>query len=106
MNGDFSFNDDFDPDESFESDDRKALDSQKKAILKAKAGRYTEDTAHLRGLVNCIKRLIPAYLMLMFLVLVFGKYLSIPPSVLIAMLCTTTANVLGLAAIVLRGLFK
>lgn len=52
MNGDFSFNDDFDPDESFESDDRKALDSQKKAILKAKAGRYTEDTAHRRGLVN------------------------------------------------------
>lgn len=123
MNEDFSFDNDFNPDESFESDDRNALDSQENALSRAKAGRYSEGTVHRRGLVKWVKWLIPAYLACIVTILLlvgldgfrltllgkafapeFGFALS--DGVLVALLCTTTANVLGLSAIVLRGLFR
>lgn len=105
MAGDrFEFVDSFDPDA--DTPDADGLDRQKSDYEKLKSLRYLADTGHREKLVAWIRWLIPIYLLLMFAALGFGSFLSIPPSVLVALLCTTTANVLGLAAIVLRGLFR
>ena len=45
------------------------------------------------------------WLIAILLILVFSAYLRLNDSVLIMLLGTTTANVLGLALIVLKGLF-
>lgn len=98
----------------------KTLEEQERA---AAVGRFEDDTQHRKKLVGWIKILIPVYLacigVILFLVglydfqlalfsraisLKFGFILS--DTVLVALLGTTTANVIGLAAIVLRGLFK
>lgn len=97
-----------------------ALEAQERS---AAVSRFTEDTEHRKKLVGWIKVLITVYLacigVILFLVglydfqlalfssvisLKFGFILS--DTVLVALLGTTTANVIGLAAIVLRGLFK
>lgn len=106
---DFSFSDDLDPDASFKGE-KEALAGQKSDFRSAREKRFDEDTGHRRELVKWVKILIPIYLACMFAVLAFSGLrffgFQIEPGVLVALLCTTTANVLGLAAIVLRGLFK
>lgn len=78
-------------------------------LQKLESERFGDDTRHRKGLVSWVKWLIPIYLVIMFAVLVVSGIspggFHIETAVLIAMLCTTTANVLGLAAIVLYGLF-
>ncbi len=77
-------------------------------LQKLESERYGDDTRRRKGLVSWIGWLIPVYLGLMLAVVAFSGlgFLRLDAGVLVAMLCTTTANVLGLAAIVLRGLFK
>ncbi len=78
-------------------------------LQKLESERFGDDTRHRKGLVSWVKWLIPIYLVFVFAVLAASGFclggFHIETSVLIAMLCTTTANVLGLAAIVLYGLF-
>ncbi len=107
---DFSFSDDLDPDASFKGE-KEALAGQKSDFRSAREKRFDEDTEHRRELVKWVKILIPWYLLfvLVLLLLVGFRWITdftLSNEVLVALLCTTTANVLGLAAIVLRGLFK
>lgn len=53
-----------------------------------------------------VKFLISIWLCIILSIVVFHKNLCLSDSVLIALLSTTTINILGLCAIILRGLFK
>lgn len=72
--------------------------------------RFRKDTKLRQDFASWLMRLIPLYLLGIGSVLLLAGFKCIPvmlsDKVLIALLCTTTANVLGLAAIALRGLFK
>lgn len=113
---------DLSTDISSSNPDAEVLEVQERE-REAAVERFTDDTLHRKKLVCWIKVLIPVYLscigVILFIVgiydfqialfssaisLKFGFILS--DTVLVALLGTTTANVIGLAAIVLRGLFK
>ena len=68
--------------------------------------RFAEDTKLRRELAVWTYELITAWLITTFLLLILSKCIGISNSVLIALLTTTTANVLGLPLVVLKGLFK
>lgn len=91
-------------------DDANVVSSQSIALDKAKVKRFEDDTDHRAGLVDWIKDLIPIYLVLVLFLLIGNGFETIPfrlsDEILLAILCTTTANIIGLAVIVLKGLFK
>lgn len=64
--------------------------------------RYGQDTSHRHTLIVWVMIIIPVWLAVVLLIVTFTE---IDPSVKIALLGTTTINVLGLPLIVLRGLF-
>lgn len=76
--------------------------------------RIIENTHARRRLERWSLRVIATYLMIVFLI-VFATYanipaiklpiLDIPPNIMVAILTTTTANIIGLGLIVLRGHF-
>lgn len=76
-------------------------------LPKQKAIRYGKDTAHRGGLIRWVKWVVSLSLILTFSILSLNRWLglNISDSVLIALLTTTTANILGLAYIILKGLF-
>jgi len=91
-------------------EDSNVVNSQLTALYEAKAKRFNDDTDHRAGLVDWIKNLIPIYLTFVFYLLVANGIDTIQfhlsDEIILAILCTTTANIIGLAVIVLKGLFK
>jgi len=73
-----------------------------------KAKRFAEDTRHRKGLIFWVKWVVSLWLSFVLAVVAFNNILCLKLSdnVLITLLATTTANILGLAYIVLKGLFK
>ena len=67
----------------------------------------SEDTQFRKHLARWVMWIIPIWLFIVIAILVFcgiGLF-SLGPEILIALLATTTINVLGLANIVLKGIF-
>lgn len=98
------------PDGNPDTTDKNVLEEQDAELQKVRIARLKENTEHRRNLVGWVKNLIPAYLIFILVLVFLSGFKCIPfalsDTVLVALLSTTTANVLGLAAIVLRGLFK
>lgn len=71
-----------------------------------KKDRYKKDTAHRQRLVITVMIIIIGWLLAVMTLLFFCLFRTgLSDAVLIALLGTTTVNVLGLAAIVLKGFF-
>ncbi len=86
-------------DKDKENPDARSLEvSQKK--------RYDDNTKHREGLVGWVKCVVSLWLFATFVILSFNNALELSEGVLVALLTTTTVNILGLAFIVLRGLFR
>ena len=83
-------------------------DYDKHNIKWQKAKRFAEDTKHRRGLVLWVKYVVSFWLFGVLSVVSLNSLLhfELSENVLIALLTTTTVNILGLAYIVLKGLFK
>jgi hypothetical protein len=81
------------------------LDIKKQAKLKLE--RYKQDTDERRLLSHWVIAVVSSWLLLTVLILVFNRLLCLKLSdtVCCMLLGTTTANILGLAFIVLKGLF-
>ena len=77
-----------------------SLDEQEKK-------RYGQDTRYRKILAHWVMSVVSLWLLLVLLVITFNKIwcLNISESVCITLLATTTVNVLGLAFIVLNGIF-
>lgn len=71
----------------------------------AKVERYKVDTLERQWLAKWSAGLVSFWLYTVILILVFNRIILISDKVLIALLVTTTLNVLGLSFIVLNGLF-
>jgi len=87
--------------------DSDELDAQKK--LKAlEAFRYSSDTRDRKWLALWTAIVVTLWLTVVLLILIFNKrwQLDLHDTVLVALLGTTTLNVLGLSFIVLRGHFN
>lgn len=69
--------------------------------------RFNQDTKQRRILVNWMMVVVTLWLFFVLLFTIFGNVwcLKIDRQVLITLLATTTINVLGLANIILKGLF-
>lgn len=69
--------------------------------------RYREDTRHRRNLSTWAASIVSMWLIAVMLILIFNKNkIGLENSTLIALLSTTTLNILGMMFIVLRGLFE
>jgi len=73
-----------------------------------KTRRFAEDTKHRKGLVLWVKSVVSLWLTGVLFVVTFNSLLcfNLSDKVMIALLTTTTVNILGLAYIVLKGLFQ
>lgn len=88
-------------DQDIDSDD---LKYQK---LKYENERYQEDTRNRKKLAYWAAWVVSIYLVIVLIILVTNNhFIFLSDSVLIALLGTTTMNVLGLMYIVLKGYFK
>lgn len=69
--------------------------------------RFTQDTRFRKYLAVWVMWIVPCWLVLVIAILFFCGFqkMSLDSKVLIALLATTTVNVLGLAYIVLKGIF-
>jgi len=69
--------------------------------------RYKQDTEERKLLSHWVMLVVSIWLLLVLVAVVFNKLLcfGIEPSVCLMLLGTTTVNILGLAFIVLHGLF-
>lgn len=82
------------------------VDPDKHDLKWQEAERYAQDTKLRIKLTHWIKWLIPAWLASVVAVLTLSMFFGgLDSSVLIALLTTTTVNILGLPYIVLKGLF-
>ncbi len=70
---------------------------------KQKAKRYGQDTQHRSHLIAWVMVIIPVWLVAVLLIVAFAFRVS--DTVKTTLLVTTTANVIGLALVVLRGMF-
>lgn len=82
-------------------------DTDKNSIEEQKALRYKQTTKQRNVLANWVMWVVSVWLGLVLLILYLCGFgvTEMPSSVLISLLATTTANVLGLAYIILKGLF-
>ena len=73
-----------------------------------KAKRFAKDTEHRGGLILWVKWVVSLWLGGVLFVVSLNSIVSInlSDSVLVTLLATTTANILGLAYIVLKGMFN
>ena len=83
------------------------VDYDKNELKRQEILRYAEDTEHRRKLILWVKFVVSLWLLCVIIVVAFNSIFcfKLNDSVLIALLTTTTVNILGLAFIVLRGLF-
>ena len=70
--------------------------------------RYSQDTRFRKHLALWVMWIVPAWLALVLVIVFFCGFrlTELDSSVLITLLATTTVNVLGLAYIVLKGIFS
>lgn len=73
-------------------------------IGKQKGIRYGKDTRHRGRLITWVMVIIPCWLVAVLLITAFSD--NVDNNVKVALLVTTTANVIGLALVVLRGMFE
>ena len=80
--------------------DQTTLDEQKKE-------RYKQNTKYRSWLTIWVMVIVPTWLISVFILVAVSvfKVSEVPSSVLNTLLATTTANILGLAYIVLKGMF-
>ena len=72
-------------------------------LARQQAFRYAQDTAHRKRLITWIMWIIPVWLVAVLLITAFGCDVS--ETVKVTLLATTTINVIGLALVVLKGMF-
>lgn len=82
-------------------------DVDKGTIKEQKSERYKQNTKYRRCLTVWVMHIVPIWLLAVFALLVLCglNICSLHSAVLSTLLATTTANILGLAYIVLRGMF-
>lgn len=83
-------------------------DFDSKNLRDQERDRYEQDTRYRKNLAIWVMSIVPGWLIFV-LVLVFlcsASVFALSDNVMIALLATTTANVLGLAFIVLKGIFS
>lgn len=88
------------PNDTLENVDDMSMRQQRKE-------RFSQDTRFRRHLANWVMIIVPAWLMSVVVLIYLHGYntLDLDKEVLITLLATTTVNVLGLAYIVLKGIF-
>lgn len=88
------------PNDVLEDIDDKSMRQQKKE-------RFSQDTRFRKHLANWVMTIVPCWLLSVIVILLFQGFdlISLPDEVVITLLATTTVNVLGLAYIVLKGIF-
>lgn len=82
-----------------------AFDSDKTDMDKQEALRFGEDTKHRGRLVCWMMGVVSGWLVLVSIIVLSSRCLQLSDAVLVTLLATTTANVLGLSKIILNGLF-
>lgn len=94
-------------DESTVSDNG-MVDVDKSSLNEQIRERYTQDTRFRKHLARWVMWIVPVWLGLVLVIVFFCgfKLTELESSVLITLLATTTVNVLGLAYIVLKGIFS
>lgn len=72
-----------------------------------KRARYKQDTHFRRCLAIWVMHIVPLWLFMVMIVVVFYGvgWMNLSDTAIVTLLATTTANVLGLAYIVLKGIF-
>lgn len=88
------------PNDTLENVDDMSMRQQRKE-------RFSQDTRFRRHLANWVMIIVPVWLMSVVVLIYLHGYntLDLDKEVLITLLATTTVNVLGLAYIVLKGIF-
>lgn len=88
------------PNDDLDDIDDRSMREQRKA-------RFSQDTRFRRHLACWVMFIVPIWLALVMAVLFLRGFrlIELPTEVLITLLATTTINVLGLAYIVLKGIF-
>lgn len=107
--GKFDFYDDINIGNATNGDKRKYdIDDEHIELKKSIRIRYQEDSRHRRGLICWIKWVISIWLGAILVIISFAglNIFSLDTTVICVLLGTTTINVLGLAYIVLKGLFE
>ena len=89
------------------SDKKKNVNYDTSDYSAQRTRRFSEDTDHRSGLIFWVKLVVSLWLFCAIIVVAFNNlfHFKLNDSVLIALLTTTTLNILGLAYIVLQGLF-
>lgn len=82
-------------------------DVDDKSMRQQRKERFSQDTRFRRHLANWVMIIVPCWLFLVIVILFFHGFglIFLPTEVIITLLATTTVNVLGLAYIVLKGIF-
>jgi hypothetical protein len=74
---------------------------------KLRNDRYEEDTKHRRNLSTWASFVVSLWLIVVLIILILNtSYIKLSDTVMVALLSTTTLNVLGMMVIVLKGLFE
>lgn len=82
-------------------------DIDDKTLYEQRKARYLQDTKFRRHLAIWVMVIVPSWLFLVIAILICDGFnlIKLQAEVLITLLATTTVNVLGLAYIVLKGIF-
>lgn len=84
------------------------IDYDSENMIRQKTERYIQDTGHRHTLILWMMTIVSLWLMAVIFIVAFNGLLnlSINDTVMVTLLATTTANVLGLPLIILKDLFK
>lgn len=95
------------PEETLANTGKDKTDFDELSVGQQKARRYSQNTQFRRYFSIWVMLIVPSWLFLAFLLVVLCGFsvCKLSDVVLSTMLATTTANILGLAYIVLRGMF-
>ena len=104
MMDDFKIDAYLNPIDDLEDKDTKDYDS----LEEQKRERYKQDTIQRKELARWVQWLVSIWLGLIMVIIFFTGFniTNFDVTVIVTILATTTANVLGLSYIVLKGLFK
>lgn len=82
-------------------------DVDDKSMRQQRKERFSQDTRFRRHLANWVMTIVPCWLLSVVVILFLHGLglICLPTEVIITLLATTTVNVLGLAYIVLKGIF-
>ena len=96
------------PNAIFNTTENSGSDPDSLDISEQKRKRYEQDTLHRKFLMYWVVSVVSIWLLIVINVIIANAKLKLEmePEVQITLLATTTVNVLGLAYIVLKGLFE